>query len=155
MIASIENGEGDSANRLLDDMLQTEVELVLRGVPPHAHAKSSACICCSQHKLQWPQAMCVCCLAALLLSTLPRLGAPCCADLPPCQLLLAPSSSALGVAVLLSHLLSRALAERPFNSSDAPAWFEATAKLARRKLQARIFACRHAFSGGGMQFVDT
>lgn len=40
----------------------------------------------------------------------------------------------LGSALLLSHLLCRALAERPFATSDAPAWFEATARMARAKL---------------------
>lgn len=43
----------------------------------------------------------------------------------------------MGTALLLSHLLSRALAERPFAASDAPAWFEATARLVRSKLKAR------------------
>lgn len=43
----------------------------------------------------------------------------------------------MGTALLLSHLLTRALAERPFAASDAPAWFEAVARLVRSKLQVR------------------
>ncbi len=41
----------------------------------------------------------------------------------------------MGTALLLSHLLTRTLAERPFAASDAPAWFEAVARLVRSKLQ--------------------
>ena len=41
----------------------------------------------------------------------------------------------MSAALLLSHLLSRALAERPWGTSDAPAWFEATAAVVRTKLR--------------------
>lgn len=56
-------------------------------------------------------------------------------DLPPCLRLPAPAPAVMATALLLSHLLTRALAERPFAASDAPAWFEATARLVRAKLQ--------------------
>lgn len=56
------------------------------------------------------------------------------ADLPACPALGEQSTALLGSALLLSHLLCRALAERPFAASDAPAWFEATARMARAKL---------------------
>ncbi|PRW44890.1 apoptotic chromatin condensation inducer in the nucleus-like isoform X1 [Chlorella sorokiniana] len=56
-------------------------------------------------------------------------------DLPACPRLVAPAPALLGTALLLSHLLTRALAERPFATSDAPAWFEAVARLVRSKLQ--------------------
>lgn len=56
------------------------------------------------------------------------------ADLPASSRLVGPAPSLLGTALLLSHLLSRALAERPFATSDAPAWFEATARMVRGKL---------------------
>ena len=42
LIACIENGEGGAADRLLEDMLQSEVELFLKGVLTHAPAESSA-----------------------------------------------------------------------------------------------------------------
>ena len=57
------------------------------------------------------------------------------ADLPACPRLVAPAPALMGTALLLSHLLTRALAERPFAASDAPAWFEAVARLVRSKLQ--------------------
>ncbi|KAI7840808.1 hypothetical protein COHA_005454 [Chlorella ohadii] len=52
----------------------------------------------------------------------------------------APAPTLMGTALLLSHLLTRALAERPFAASDAPAWFEAVARLVRSKLQAAAAA---------------
>ncbi|KAI3436380.1 hypothetical protein D9Q98_002434 [Chlorella vulgaris] len=57
-------------------------------------------------------------------------------DLPACALLSPPTTALMGTALLLSHLITRALAERPSATSDAPAWFEATASLARSSLQA-------------------
>ncbi len=62
------------------------------------------------------------------------LASPAPTDLPACAALGEQSTVLLGAALLLSHLLCRALAERPFASSDAPAWFEATARMARAKL---------------------
>ena len=67
------------------------------------------------------------------------------ADLPSCQRLAAPAPALMGTALLLSHLLTRALAERPFAASDAPAWFEATARLMRSKLQ--VCCCGSALLG--------
>lgn len=61
------------------------------------------------------------------------------ADLPACPRLVAPAPALMGTALLLSHLLTRALAERPFAASDAPAWFESVARLVRSKLQVRLF----------------
>ncbi|KAL4448648.1 hypothetical protein ABPG75_005867 [Micractinium tetrahymenae] len=85
VITSIESGDSEGAGRLLDDMLQGELELFRK-------------------------------------------------DLPACPALGEQSTALLGSALLLSHLLCRALAERPFAASDAPAWFEATARMARSKL---------------------
>ena len=117
-------------------------------LPAPLHGAAAARTCWPR---AWQVAVSVCCLASQLsLSHLLRAAHPLLA-LQTCQLLPAPASSVLGAAVLLSHLLSRALAERPFNSSDAPAWFEATAKLARRKLQARTFARMHTLLLRGMQ----
>ena len=56
----------------------------------------------------------------------------------------------MAAAVLLSHLLSRALAERPFNASDAPAWFETAAQLARAKLQVGVGCGRWGAGGWGL-----
>lgn len=53
---------------------------------------------------------------------------------------MAPAPALMGTALLLSHLLTRALAERPSATSDAPAWFEAVAHLVRSKLQVRRLA---------------
>ncbi|KAL4855431.1 Reticulocyte-binding protein 2 a [Chlorella vulgaris] len=58
------------------------------------------------------------------------------ADLPACAPLSPPTTALMGTALLLSHLITRALAERPSATSDAPAWFETTASLARSSLQA-------------------
>lgn len=57
------------------------------------------------------------------------------ADLSPLPALLAAAPPFLGTALVLSHLLERALHERPARSSDAPAWFEAAAALIRECLQ--------------------
>lgn len=77
------------------------------------------------------------CKALELMRALPRVcprpASP--ADLPACPRLQGPAASVMSAALLLSHLLTRALAERPFATSDAPAWFEGTARVARTKLQ--------------------
>ncbi|PSC67518.1 hypothetical protein C2E20_8825 isoform B [Micractinium conductrix] len=56
-------------------------------------------------------------------------------DLPACPRLGQQGVALMSAALLLSHLLSRALAERPWGTSDAPAWFEATAAVVRTKLR--------------------
>ena len=45
----------------------------------------------------------------------------------------------LAGALVLAHLLDRMLAGRPARSSDAPAWFEAAAALARRQLEVGLW----------------
>lgn len=137
MIAAIEAGDGEGAGRQLGDLLEVALEAYGKGgwgpgaggqgCEGGAGAASAVCLKGCKHP-PLP-------LHAPLPPPLPLM-----ADLPACQRLPEPAPAVMATALLLSHLLSRALAERPFAASDAPAWFEATARLVRAKLQVR----RHA-----------